>query len=150
MLLFISSYYREVLFRSINAIIDGDAFFYAKTMELPLFQDWTVSELVRFKYVLTIGFSVVFMLFSLVGLKTTFKARTPLYIAIAIYLILILLSIVIGIVGFSFINFETVYPYLRKIIGFIHSPLLFLFVSVSFIGVQSFSDSTKKNISNEQ
>ncbi len=149
LLLFISSYYREVLFRSINALIGGEVFFYAKTMELPVFSNWSIPELLRLKYLLTLGFSMLFILLSLFGLKLSFQAKTPFYIASVLYLLLVLFSLLVGLIGVTLLNFETVYPLLRKIIGFIHSPLLYLLVSVSFIAVQSFADSTKKNEVNE-
>jgi hypothetical protein len=145
LLLFISSYYREVLFRSINGLIGGEAFFYAKTMELPLFSSWSIPELLRLKYLLTLAFSMVFILLSLLGLKVSFQDNTPFYIALAIYSLLVLFSLLLGLIGITLLNFETVYPLLRKVIGFIHSPLLYLLVSVSFIGVQSFADTIKKN-----
>ena len=129
LLLFISSYYRELWFRSINAIIDGEEHFYAKTTSLPFLMDWSKAELIKLKYGLTIGFSLLFMGLSLFGIKKTFTARFPLYLLLTYYALISLVAAVTLLFGLAFTSFQEVYPFLRKLIGFVHSPLPYLMLS---------------------
>ncbi len=137
LLLFVGSYYREVLFRSINSIIRGDEFFYAKTMELTTLKNWPIQKLVKFKYLLTILFSVFFMISTALGLRISFRDKLPYYIVVCCYGFLIAISIITGLIGISFYSFSEVYPILRMFIGWIHSPILFLFLSISSIALSS-------------
>lgn len=134
LVLFVSSYYREVLFRSINALMDGQDFFYAKTTALPFLQDWTIGELNQLKYLLTIFFSFWFMSISLLGLRYAFTSKLAYWLLASIYLFMILISIVTISIGIFFLDFQSVYPFLRKLIGVIHNPLPYLFISIGVYG----------------
>lgn len=143
LLLFVTSYYREVLFRSINALINGENFFYAKTTELPFLKSWTSQNLLKLKYVLTVVLSLFFMVLTSVGLKNSFKERAPFYISILIYGLLILTAIVISIIGIFFFGFSETYPTLRALVGWIHNPVLYLLISVGMIGFLATKPSKK-------
>lgn len=134
LLLFISSYYRELWFRSINAIIEGEEHFYAKTTTLPFLMNWSKAELIRLKYFLTVGFSLLFMGLSLLGIRKSFETKLPYYLLIAYYGLIILLAAITLLFGFSFLSFQEVYPFLRKLIDFVHSPLPFLVLSIAYYG----------------
>jgi len=142
LILFISSYYREVLFRSINAVIDGEEFFYAKTMELPLLYDWTKYELLRLKYILTVLFTFWFALISCVGIKFSFQNSIAYLTLLGFYLILALIAL-ISMIFIYFIGFEKTYPFLRLLIGAIHNPVPYMLIS---IGAYSFKKSTTDRI----
>ena len=129
LVLFISSYYREVLFRSINAIIKGEDFFYAKTMAVPYLFDWTTAELTRLKYLLTVSFTLWFSLFSLLGLRLSFGEPTAYFILLGLYFAIGLIAFV-SIVPMYFIGFEAIYPILRALIGAIHNPVPFMLISI--------------------
>tara|TARA_B100000508_G_C11398152_1_gene246880 strand:+ start:421 stop:873 length:453 start_codon:yes stop_codon:yes gene_type:complete len=129
LILFVSGYYREVIFKSINAIIKGEEFFYAKTMALPALFDWSVAELIRLKYILTVSFTLWFALISLLGLKLSFKESTAYFVLIGLYVLIGLISLAsLGLM--YFIGFETVYPFLRSLIGAIHNPIPYMLISI--------------------
>ena len=141
-LLFVGSYYREVLFRSVNALIAGENFFYAKTMHLPFLEEWSKGELVKLKYGMTVGFSFFFMGLSILGLKLSFHEKWPYYLLSTIYLLLIVVAALIIIVGVVFLSFSEVYPILRMFIGWIHSVLPYLLLSAAYLGVGAYKKQT--------
>jgi|GEM_PF-1254565 len=130
-ILFVSSYYREVLFRSINSIMAGDQSFYAKTMDIPFIYGWSFEKLNKLKYILTIAFTFWFMGISLLGLKITFPKTKAIYILSGLYLIVILLMMA-STLSLLFIDFAQLYPFLRLLIGIIHNPIPFLLLSICF------------------
>lgn len=130
-LLFLSSYSREVLFRSINALMSGEQEFYAKTTEIAFLKDWTYLELNRLKYFLTFAYSVIFIGLTVYGLKFTFKQELPLQISIGIYGLVILIAGVLILFSLAFGSFSKIYPYLRDLVGLIHNPILFLLMSIT-------------------
>lgn len=129
LLLFISSYYRELWFRSINAILAGEEHFYAKTTALPFLMDWSHAALLKLKYGLTIGFSLLFMGLSLWGIRKGFEAKLPYYLLLTYYGLIVLLAGIALLFGLSFLSFQEIYPFLRKLIDFVHSPLPYLMLS---------------------
>lgn len=135
-LLFVSSYFREVWFRSINALIDGEDFFYAKTTELPFLKSWASHELYRLKYVLTIAFSLLFMLLTAFGLKWSFTSKLPFQISLGLYALLILIAGISLVIALILDQFSDFYPFLRTLVGIIHNPLLFIILSAGEQAIQ--------------
>jgi hypothetical protein len=140
-LLFVGSYYREVLFRSVNALIAGEDFFYAKTTYLPFLEGWNKAKLLKLKYGMTVGFSVFFMGASLLGLKFSFQEKWPFFILLAIYGLLVVVAGVVAVFGIAFLSFSEVYPILRMFIGWIHSPILYLILSAAYLGTSQYKRS---------
>ena len=138
LLLFISSYSREVLFRSINALMKGEENFYAKTTELIFLSNWSILELSRLKYFLTIGFSFLFIGLTLYGLKFTFKEKLPFQISLGAYILVVFLAGILILLSLTFSSFTAMYPYLRDLVGAIHNPILFLFISISTYSLKLF------------
>lgn len=135
-LLFVSSYYREVWFRSINALIGGEDFFYAKTTELPFLKNWASQELYRLKYVLTIVFSLLFMGLTLFGLKWSFTNKLAFQIGLGLYALLILVAGITLTLALLLGQFSDFYPFLRTLVGIIHNPLLFIILSAGEKAIQ--------------
>lgn len=135
-LLFVSSYYREVWFRSINALIGGEDFFYAKTTELPFLKSWASQELYRLKYVLTIAFSLLFMLLTTLGLKWSFTRKLPFQISLGLYALLIIVAGISLVIALILGQFSDFYPFLRTLVGVIHNPLLFIILSAGEQAIQ--------------
>lgn len=136
--LFILSYWREVGFRSINAIIAGETLFYAKTTHLHILREFTTDELFKLKYVLTISLTILFAFLTLIGARWGLSNRLGLILAIILYICTLVLGIVITCWGIFFSDFQTVYLYLRILIGWIHNPLIFLFISIIVHSSNSF------------
>lgn len=138
LLLFILSYWREVGFRSINAVSSGEAVFYAKTTYFPLLLKLSGTELIKLKYALTISVSLLFIAITIGGIKWGLKDKLGIALVTIIYSGTVILAMLLFIWGFFFSNFQTVYPYLRILIGFIHNPLIFLFISIIVLSSNSF------------
>lgn len=131
MVLFVSSYYREILFRSLNALIAGKTNFYSKTIALPVLEDWSIDALNQLKYLLTILFSLWFILISLFGIKYSFSNRIALH-ALYIYYSILGVILIFFVVLIAPLNFSTMYPWIRKIVGLIHTPIPFILVSIGY------------------
>lgn len=131
LLLFVCSYSREVIFRSINALMSGEQFFYAKTTEITFLKDWSFAELNRLKYFLTLAYSVLFIGLTLLGLKVTFKQPLPFQISVGIYALVIIAALFLILFALTFSSFTAMYPFLRDLVGLIHNPILFLFMSIT-------------------
>ena len=134
LLLAILSYYREVLFVSINAVIADKQFFWAKTTQIDFFLNKSSSTLVRYKYIMTIGFTLLFALFTIVGLRVSFKERIPFLLALLTYGLCGFVATVVLIYSLVTNSFESVYSFLRLIIEYLHNPLIYLILSASFLG----------------
>lgn len=131
-LLFLLSYSREVLFLSINSILSGDTTFYAKTIRIPWLIEQSNDFLLKAKYVLTVGYTIVFALTTILGLRFSFTNKFPQQLALLVYVLIFLCAaIALTIVGISG-TFNTAYPYFRLAIGYIHNPLFYLFLSLTF------------------
>jgi hypothetical protein len=129
-LLFFLSYWREVVFRSINAIMEGATTFYAKTTPLPFLMEYSPSELNQLKYGLTIGFTLIFMLITYFGINKGFNSALGKTMIQFIYGFCIATAILLIFISLFLNQFQTFYPYLRILVGWIHSPLIFLFSSI--------------------
>lgn len=141
LILGILSYFREVLFVSINAVIVGDNFFWAKTTQIDFFLNKDSATLVKYKYLMTIGFTLLFALFSTVGLRVSFKDKVPFHFALLSYSLCFLVAAVVLLYSFVTNSFESVYSFLRLIIEYLHNPLIYLILSASYLG---YSYSIKK------
>lgn len=130
LLLSILSYWREVGFRSVNALIAGETNFYAKTKKISFLTDLTVEQLTQLKYILTLGFTFAFILITYLGIQLAIKNRLGITLTKVIYGVCLIIALVLVTIGISFNQFPTIYPYLRILIGWIHSPLIFLFISI--------------------
>ena len=138
----ILSYYREVLFMSINAVIADTDFFYAKTTQIDFFLNKSPEALMKYKYIMTIGFTLLFVAFSIIGLRVSFKSSIPYSLALITYGLSGIIAIIVLLYAVATNSFESVYSFLRLIIEYLHNPLIYLILSSSFLG---YSYSTKKS-----
>ena len=131
LLLFGLSYSREVLFLSINSIISGETTFYARTIKIPWLLQQPVDFLVHLKFILTITYSLLFALTTIFGLKFSFKEKLPLRLSLFTYSTLFTIAGLALIIVYLTNSFNNAYPYFRHVIEYLHTPLIFLFLSVS-------------------
>tara|TARA_R110000868_G_scaffold375337_1_gene639833 strand:+ start:234 stop:698 length:465 start_codon:yes stop_codon:yes gene_type:complete len=134
LLLAVLSYYREVLFMSINAVISGTDYFYAKTTQIDFYLDKSPETLVKYKYIMTVGFTLLFALFSVVGLRVSFKSTIPYSLALITYGLCGIVAVVVLLYALATNSFDSVYSFLRLIIEYLHNPLIYLILSASFLG----------------
>lgn len=129
LLLFLLSYFREVTFIGINSIIAGQEHNYANTALPALFSEMETSNLIQLKWILTGFYSLIFMLVSYFGIKNSIGKSASLWIAL-IYVLIVSIAAIVLSIGTIAIDFQTVYPFLRLMIEIIHSPILFLLISI--------------------
>ena len=128
------SYSREVLFLSINDVIAGNDVFYANTTQVDFFMGKSPATLLKYKYVMTVGFTLLFALVTSLGLRSSFKAKVPFLLALLTYGLCSVVAAVVLLYSFFTNSFESVYSFLRLIIEYLHNPLLYLIMSASFLG----------------
>ena len=143
LLLFTLSYCREVSFLSVNAYINGESTFYAKTMEIPLLENYSAKQLLGLKYGMTAFFSAAFVLLSCLGLYLSFSNRLALRLGVLIYSALFAIVLLL-MLGMLFTSFENVFSSLREIAHWTHNPVIFLLLSISAFSIRLQEGKTKK------
>lgn len=127
--LLLVSYLREITFLSVNAYLDGETTFYAKTTEIQWIKKFDKQQLLNLKYILTFLFTGFFMLFTSIGLKLSFRNKLGYKLALLIYSLTIALVVCL-VLASLFLSFNTIYPLLRELMHAIHSPILFILLSI--------------------
>ncbi len=121
----------------------GQTFFYADTTEIELISDWQTGKLVKLKYFLTLAFSLLFIGITLAGLHWGFSSRLPFKLGVLLFSGIIFAAFMMILLGITLYQFNEVYPVLRWMIGWLHSPLPYLFLSISYLAVTNLT--TGKN-----
>ena len=135
-LLFLLSYFREVTFIGINALIEGVEYNYANTQLPAYFSTLSHAQLTTHKWILTALFSLVFIALSTIGIYLGIGKKRAVWI-LTIYLTILAVACLILMVGLFILNFKTIYPFLRILVGVIHSPLLYLLISISSYAIST-------------
>ena len=136
LLLFLLSYLREVTFIGLNSIIEGQEHNYANT-NLPAFlYNWPSAQLLQLKWVLTIIYSVFFAALTYCGIRIALSKAAGTWVLI-VYALLFAAVGLLFLSALLFLDFAAVYPLLRNVIGIVHSPLLFLLISISYYAVET-------------
>ena len=130
----ILSYIREILFLSINSIIAGNNSFYAKTTKIEFFIGKNAETLTQYKYIMTIGFTALFALLTIWGLKLSFRNKLPYHFGIIVYILCSLVAVLVILYSITTNNFDNVYSFLRLIIEYLHNPLVYILLSASYLG----------------
>lgn len=120
---------RENVFLEINAVLNqtgyNKAYFYLLD---PLISNLSIAQLVLLKWVLTIGFILLISSLTVLVVKWWFNQTNYTSTTIKIILLLFIVSSVITFVLWLLGLFNHYYVVLRKMVGFLSSPLpLFLF-----------------------
>ena len=125
---------RENIFLEINALIDGHefnkAYFYFFNEKLALLSK---TDLIKLKWLFTILFIGLISTLSIVIIKLWFANKEYNRIMIWSYAVIFSLTTVLLLLFYSFNIYDQYYFVLRKIIGFINSPIpLFVFFSLFY------------------
>lgn len=144
LILFLLAYLREITFLSVNAILSGESQFYADKIRLDALLNWKKGELIRLKYFLTLSFSILFISISLLGLKSGFRNSLAFVSAAIAYLIILFLAFIL-LASALFLDFSTVYPHLRLLIEWVHSPLIYLMISGGVIAYETINKESATN-----
>jgi hypothetical protein len=133
-LLFVVGYFRETVFLVINSVINKTPFPYNTSYITPpsFLYHYTDKSLIIIKWVLTVGFSFLFMAITLGFIHFYFRTKKYNHFTIIIYMVLITISGLVSISGIIFNNFDEVYTLSRFLIGLVQSPLIPLALFVLF------------------
>lgn len=135
---------RENVFLEINGVLNqtgyNKAYFYLLD---PLISNLSIAQLVLLKWILTIGFILLISSLTVLIIKWWFNQTNYTSTTIKIILLLFIVSGVVTIMLWLSGLFNHYYIILRKMVGFLSSPIpLFLFF-VMYLYLSSIRESTK-------
>ncbi|KAA3650581.1 MAG: hypothetical protein DWP98_04425 [Bacteroidetes bacterium] len=132
-LLFLLSYFRETVFLGINEIIEGNFESHPYTFKPEILFQYTTAALSNFKYILTGFFSILFASTTLFSLRFAFHDKLAFKIGFLTYSIALASILLAAISSLLLFDFAQVYPFIRSIIGYIHSPLIYILISATVL-----------------
>lgn len=128
---------REYLFVNINWIYLtlANGRMNAARSEFQFLMEWSTTEIVVLKWILTGLFSILFFLLTYIIVRVYFENQSFNKIVIAVYVGLIALSAVLFIFGKLAGLYETIYGAIRTLMGMVQSfmPLMILSVLFKFL-----------------
>lgn len=78
------------------------------------------------KWVLTILFSILYLLTTCSFLYILFRNPKYIWIAVFSYLLLFAIALLSAVAGYFFSSFESVYPFIRNVLGVAQSPIVMM------------------------
>jgi hypothetical protein len=124
-IIIITGAFRQVAFVNTNAQIAYLAGFIADSglvSNMAFIANWDMTTLIRFKWVMTIGFTLFYLMISAWALWTVFKDKKVLIWLVYVYLGIFVLAGVFFFFGKFIENFEIGYIMSRKCMGALQSP----------------------------
>ena len=86
------------------------------------------NELLSLKWILTPIFCVLYLVNSLTILKILFYRKIYLTLYTIVMSSFLFIAVLSGVVGYIFFSFESIYPFIRVILGVVQSPLILMIV----------------------
>lgn len=128
-------YLRDSVFKTINALLrawDLDQDYFTPPF-LNFMENLQYDTLVNLKWVLTLLFSILYLLISLTTIKFLFSNRTFFKITIWSYLAILIVSCVLITFGYVFKGTtEKTYEFARYLMGLAQSPLILMILIPAF------------------
>lgn len=136
----IASYWREVVFLQLNALIDNEDWNYSNTAAFDIFRQQPKKTLLQLKWLLTSIFSFLiggstFLVIKLMTFNNWIKRM--------INVIFAMLTILVGILGSLYLfttKKELFYPPLRMIMGLFQTPLLLIIFGIIIYAINHLSE----------
>ena len=137
LLLLFLTFFRENFLLAINATISGveydRAYFYWFS---DFFKNISIKDLALWKWGLTIFFSIIMSLITLLSLYSWFQSKQLIKLTSLIYLGVFLFVVLLGGIGALLNNFDSVYIILRKILGVVQTPIPFFIFFTLFYKIK--------------
>jgi hypothetical protein len=128
-LLVFFGYLRDYLFKSVNALLkawDYDRDYYLPA-PLSFLENYDYNTLVNLKWLMTLIFSLIYLVLCVASLRIVFKSHRYLRLAIFTYVAIIILSGLFILAGMVFSgSSEKMYEFARYIMGMAQSPLILM------------------------
>ncbi len=135
-----TSYFREMIFLGVNEIISND-FDYNPYSYQPIFlKSKPLPYLIKVKFSMTAGFSFLFAVLTILGLRISFSSKFPSKFAMFAYSFLFILGGLMAVITKILGGFDIFYPFLRELIGYIHNPVFYILISATTLATQSIKD----------
>ncbi|HSH66646.1 MAG TPA: hypothetical protein VLB84_12850 [Bacteroidia bacterium] len=135
-LILFTGYYRDYLFKNINAVIQSKQYneqYTTLPSSLYFLNSFGFQTLVNLKWLLTIVFSAVYLILSLLTLKIIFDKRRYYLITSGVYLTLILISGMFILTGYLFNGIsDRMYEFARYLMGMAQSPIILMILIPAF------------------
>ena len=128
-------FYRDFLFKNINALMQAwDAEMdYQMPSSLNFLKNYEYNTLSWFKWVLTVAFSVIYLLISIVVVRLFFNEKIYSRITIITFCGVLLLSLFFMLMGYVFKGGATgMYSIARYLMGMAQSPVLLMILVPAF------------------
>lgn len=137
LLLLLLTYFRENFLLEINASMALEEYNRSYSYWLSdFFENMTHELLIKWKWGLTMFFSVVMTFVTILSLYCWYKSIYLLKIVGLFYLVFLLIVCVLSLVGFVTNSFNDLYIVLRKILGLVQSPIPFFVFFVLFYWIE--------------
>ncbi len=128
-------YYRDFIFKNINALLQAWDYdmVYNMPSSLHFLEKFEDDGLTNIKWLLTLLFSIIYMVIAIITVQLLFKNKRYVYLTIVVYVGLIAISgLFIG-TGFILKNTsETMYAFARYLMGMAQSPLVLMILVPAF------------------
>lgn len=128
-------FYRDFVFKSINALLqawDHDLE-YTMPSSLNFFEKLEYETIVNLKWLLTLVFSLIYLIISIGVIRFIFDNRRYLYITIGSYLGVIIVSAIFIGIGMIFSGAsEKMYEFARYLMGMAQSPIILMILIPAF------------------
>ena len=132
--LLVTGFYRDFVFKNINALLqawDADMD-YTMPPSLTFFTNYEYHTLVNIKWVLTIVFSIIYLIISIFTVRLLFNNKKYIRLTVATYAGVLVVSCVFIAIGFVFHHSENMYSLARYLMGMVQSPVLLMIVIPAF------------------
>ena len=135
LLLLLCTYFRENLLLEINALINGEEISRAYSYWFAdYFMTVPKSELTKWKWGVTIVFSLFMSVLTIISLHSWFKSILYSKLLVSLYLCLFMFVSILGGISYIFNFFDNIYFVLRLILGLVQSPLpFFVFFALFYL-----------------
>jgi len=132
-ILLLGTYFRENLLLEINALIEGHEYDRSYSYWFAsFFKGLNKAELYNWKWGISIFFSLIIPIITLLTLYGWFKSKQLLKLLSIIYVIVFTFMLLMTSFSYVFGIFDDIYFVLRKIIGLLQSPLPFFLFFLLF------------------
>ena len=139
-----SGFYRDFVFKSINALIQSHELNVGFSMppSLSFFQNIEYTTLIKIKWLLTILFSILYLAISIFCIKILFENKKFIRITIIVYIALTAISAIFMTLGYFIPGIShNMYSFSRYLMGMAQSPIILMILIPAF--KISEKDSTK-------
>ncbi len=134
-LLLFLGFYRDFVFKNINALLKAWDFDleYSMPNSLKLFENLEYATLVNLKWLLTLLFSIIYLIIPVYTIHLLFKNKKYTVITIYLYVSITVMSSLFILTGVVFENTsDKMYEFARYFMGMLQSPIILMILIPTF------------------